>query len=37
MTYSALNNLIILGDDLSRVNKKAIIKSLTDMQTLDGR
>lgn len=37
MTYVALANLLILGDDLSRVDKKAVIESLKDLQLEDGR
>jgi len=37
MTYTALICLIILGDDLSRVNKKAIIESIAQLQQEDGR
>lgn len=37
MTYTALICLIILGDDLSRVNKKAIIESIAQLQQKDGR
>eukprot|EP00794_Sanderia_malayensis_P009861 gene9860-10871_t len=36
MTYTALCCLIILGDDLSRVNKKAIINGLKSLQLKDG-
>lgn len=36
MTYVALANLLILGDDLSRVDKKAVIESLKDLQLEDG-
>ncbi|ORX45163.1 protein geranylgeranyltransferas-like protein type I beta subunit [Piromyces finnis] len=36
MTYTALICLIILGDDLSRVNKKAIIESISHLQQKDG-
>jgi len=36
MTYTALVCLIILGDDLSRVNKKAIIESISKLQQEDG-
>ncbi|KAJ1960161.1 Geranylgeranyl transferase type-1 subunit beta [Dispira parvispora] len=35
-TYSALACLIILGDDLSRVNRPAIIASLKALQTKEG-
>lgn len=37
MTYTALATLLILGDDLSRVNRAAIIKSLRTLQLEDGR
>ena len=37
MTYVALANLLILGDDLSRVHKMAVIDSLKDLQLEDGR
>lgn len=37
MTYCALASLIILGDDLSRINKKEIVKGLQDLQQNDGR
>lgn len=36
MTYTALASLLILGDDLSRVNKPAVIKSLKALQLPDG-
>jgi geranylgeranyl transferase type-1 subunit beta len=36
MTYTALATLIILGDDLSRVNREAIIKTLRTLQLDDG-
>lgn len=36
MTYTALATLLILGDDLSRVNRPAIIKSLRTLQLKDG-
>lgn len=36
MTYSALCVLVILGDDLSRVNRKAIVRALRKLQTPDG-
>ncbi|CEP11352.1 hypothetical protein [Parasitella parasitica] len=35
-TYTALLNLLILGDDLSRVNRKAIIQTLKSLQQEDG-
>lgn len=37
MTYCALSTLIILGDDLSRVNRSAIIRGLKEYQKEDGR
>lgn len=36
MTFSALNSLITLGDDLSKIDKKAIINSLKNLQLADG-
>lgn len=36
MTFSGLNTLITLGDDLERINKKAIIDSLKALQLPDG-
>ncbi|KAJ3041288.1 Geranylgeranyl transferase type-1 subunit beta [Rhizophlyctis rosea] len=36
MTYTALAILIILGDDLSRVNREAIVSSMKDLQQADG-
>ncbi|XP_074649953.1 geranylgeranyl transferase type-1 subunit beta-like [Tubulanus polymorphus] len=36
MTYTALASLIILGDDLSRVNKPAIIQGVRSLQMSDG-
>ncbi|KAK3096764.1 hypothetical protein FSP39_003019 [Pinctada imbricata] len=36
MTYTALASLVILGDDLSRVNKKAIMAGLKSLQQEDG-
>ncbi|CAF0826764.1 unnamed protein product [Brachionus calyciflorus] len=36
MTFSALNALLTLGDDLSRINKKAILTSIQALQLLDG-
>jgi geranylgeranyl transferase type-1 subunit beta len=36
-TYTALINLLILGDDLSRVNRIAIVKTLKKLQQEDGR
>jgi len=37
MTYTALLSLLVLGDDLSRVNKKAIIHGLKSLQLENGR
>ena len=37
MTYTALASLLILGDDLSRVDKVAVIKGLKALQLPDGR
>lgn len=37
MTYCALSSLLILGDDLNRVDRNAIIKGLKDHQLDDGR
>lgn len=37
MTYTALASLLILGDDLSRVNRPAVIKGLMALQLPDGR
>ncbi|GAB6024029.1 Geranylgeranyl transferase type-1 subunit beta [Chamberlinius hualienensis] len=36
MTYTGLASLVILGDDLSRVNKSAIIAGLKSLQLADG-
>lgn len=36
-TYTALLTLLILGDNLSRVNKKAIATGLMSLQQDDGR
>ncbi|RUS26239.1 terpenoid cyclases/protein prenyltransferase alpha-alpha toroid [Jimgerdemannia flammicorona] len=35
-TYSALANLILLGDDLSRVNRDAIVNTMRHLQQKDG-
>ncbi|KAI8350360.1 geranylgeranyltransferase type I beta-subunit-like protein [Choanephora cucurbitarum] len=35
-TYTALLNLLLLGDDLSRVNRKAIVRTLSLLQSDDG-
>ena len=37
MTYTGLAMLLILGDDLSRVNKTAVLKGLASLQQPDGR
>ena len=37
MTYTALCCLLILGDDLSKVNKKAVINGLRSLHLDDGR
>ena len=37
MTYTALASLLILGDDLSRVDRPAVIESLKVLQLPDGR
>nr|XP_053633943.1 geranylgeranyl transferase type-1 subunit beta-like [Cherax quadricarinatus] len=37
MTYTALASLIILGDDLSRVNRKAVLAHVAALQCQDGR
>jgi len=37
MTYTALLSLVILGDDLSRVNRAAVITGLRQLQLADGR
>ena len=37
MTYTALSSLLILGDDLSRVNRPAVIEALKALQLPDGR
>ncbi|CAB3384577.1 Hypothetical predicted protein [Cloeon dipterum] len=36
MTYTALSSLIILGDDLSRVNRPAVIRGVRALQQPDG-
>jgi geranylgeranyl transferase type-1 subunit beta len=36
MTFSALNALVTLGDDLSRVNKRSVLTSLKRLQLADG-
>lgn len=37
MTYAAINSLLILGDNLDRVNKKAIIAGVKALQLSNGR
>lgn len=37
MTYTGLSCLIILGDDLSRVDKEACLAGLRALQLEDGR
>lgn len=37
MTYTALASLVILGDDLSQVNRPAVIEGLKALQLSDGR
>jgi geranylgeranyl transferase type-1 subunit beta len=37
MTYTGLASLVILGDDLSRVNRAAIIEGVKALQQEDGR
>jgi prenyltransferase beta subunit len=37
MTYTALLNLAILGDDLSRIDAKGLIQFIASCQTEDGR
>jgi len=37
MTYTALLSLVILGDDLLRVNRLAVITGLRQLQLSDGR
>lgn len=36
MTYTSLASLLILGDDLSRVHKKAVIQGVRSLQQFDG-
>ncbi|KAK3788326.1 hypothetical protein RRG08_025057 [Elysia crispata] len=36
MTYTSLASLLILGDDLSRVHKKAVIQGVKSLQQADG-
>lgn len=37
MTFSGLNALLALDDDLSRIDKKSMINSLRELQREDGR
>lgn len=37
MTYTALAILIILGDDLSKVNKEAVLAGIKALQLENGR
>lgn len=37
MTYTGLATLVILGDDLSKVNKEAVLEGLKTLQLDDGR
>ena len=37
MTYTALLSLLVLGDDLSSVDKSAVIAGLKNLQLADGR
>lgn len=37
MTYTALASLVILGDDLSRVNREAVLAHVAALQCEDGR
>lgn len=37
MTYTGLASLIVLGDDLSRVNREAVITGVRALQQEDGR
>jgi len=37
MTYTGLASLVILGDDLSHVNKKACLQGIQALQLPDGR
>lgn len=36
MTYTALATLVILGDDLSRINRKSVLQGLKNLQKPDG-
>jgi len=37
MTYNAIQILLILGDDLSRIDRRAVLKGLAHLQNPDGR
>ena len=37
MTYTALASLLILGDDLSNVDKQAVLEHVSALQCPDGR
>jgi hypothetical protein len=37
MTYSALASLIVLGDDLSRINLVQLLESMRELQLPTGR
>lgn len=37
MTYTALTSLLILGDDLGKVNKFTVLSALRNLQQEDGR
>ena len=37
MTYTAMSCLLILGDDLSKVNREAVLAGLRTLQRSDGR
>lgn len=37
MTYTALTSLLILGDDLSKVNRQSIIDNMKELQLESGR
>lgn len=36
MTYTCIANLVILGDDLSRLDRKAIVDGVKSVQRSDG-
>jgi len=37
MTYTALASLVILGDDLSHVNRPAVLRGVRELQLPSGR